>query len=114
MDRRIVLDVAYDGICFTIQIVEQTHRCSTFGNPDCDFTSSTGLMLSSCTCPAAHEEDNVVYVRGDDPHANRQCINVDSIGFMQRIMHAVREYNTYARSDKLPDVPTDVGTFIVE
>ena len=115
MKRKIVLKVVpCDSDVFNIRITEQTHRCGDFGNPNCDFTSSAGLMLSSCTCPEVYEEDNVVYVRGDDPQADERQFVVGNPEFMQRIIHAVREYNSRVWVVKLPDVPTGINPFTIE
>ena len=115
MERKIILKATpYDSDVFHVEVIEQTHIGVDFGNPNCDFTSSTGLMLSSCNCPEAYEEDNIVYVRGDNPQADGKRFTVDSIEFMQRIMHAVREYNSHVWVDKLPDVPTGIDSFIIE
>lgn len=114
MKRKIVLKVvSHDMAVFHVRITKQTHRGIDFGNPSCDFTSSTGLMLSSCTCPEVYEEDDVLYVCGDNRQSDAQQFVVYNTAFMQRIMHAVREYNTYSFDDKLPDIPTG-DTFIVD
>ena len=114
MEKKIVLSAMYDDYSYIVKIITQTHREYDFGNPGCDFTSSTGLILSSCSCPEVYEEDNLLYVRGDNLHADEQIFIVENKEFMQRIMHAVREYNTHVWVTKLPDVPTDSATFIVE
>ena len=115
MRRKLVLKViphSTDG--FHVQVTEQTYIGDNFGNPRGEFTSSTGLILGSCSCPEAYEDDDTVYVRGDATYMDRQHFTVYTREFMQRIMHAVMEYNRYALVDTLPSVPTGGSSFIVE
>ncbi len=114
MERKIVLRVVRRGSdSFHIQIAEQTHKGDAFGNPKCEFTSSTGWILSSYTCPELFMEDHILYTRGRDRARDETQLAVDNVVVMQRIIHAVREYNRYARISKLPAVPAE-DTFIVE
>lgn len=114
MKRKLVLEVTHNELEYMIRVIVQTHIGSDFGNPTCDFVASTGFTLASCTCPEVYGGDDVLYVRGDNPTADDQPVFVNGVDLMQRIMHAVREYNSYALVGKLPDVSTDAGTFIVE
>lgn len=114
MEKKIVLYASYDGSVYTVCVSTQTHLCGEFGNPYRDFISSTGLALISCSNPAAFEDDDTVYVRGDNFDGDELEFRIYSTEFMQRIMHAVREYNSHTWVAKLPDAPTTRGAFLID
>lgn len=114
MEKKIVLYVSYNGRVYTVRVSTQTHLCEDFGNPGSDFVSSTGLSLVSCSNPAAYEEDDIVYVRGDNFDGDEFEFRIYNTEFMQRIIHAIREYNSHVWIDELPDAPTITGAFLID
>lgn len=118
MKKRIVLEVKpqirlYDDV-FHVQIIKQTHRGSRFGNPNTMFRSSTGLLLDSRSCPEIYMTDNIYYVRGSNHGDDSIVVVVRSIDDMQRIMHAVREYNSHVILGELPSIPAGSGPFTID
>ena len=96
---------------YLLQVTEQPYIRCDFGNPSDYFTSSKGFMLKSIGHPAISYSDKF-FVRGDRTAGDNKTLTV-LVGYLRKIMHAVREYNSHLIIAELPVIPKE-KSFIIE
>ena len=84
------------GLSFTVQIVEQRLRGSK-----ANFIASNGFYFSSLACPAigfgynidGTSSNGMIYLRGSSSRSDNDILYTDSIGYIEKLKDAVKEYN---------------------
>ena len=86
---------------YRIQVIKQKYRSSRFYNSSDSFTASNDFTLSSVSCPAGSihntgsscESRLHMYVRGTDKSMDQELLATRSLGYIEKLKQAVKEYN---------------------
>ena len=85
---------------YHIQITEQKYRGSELYRGSNSFTALNGFTLSSAGCPAGSrhnkgdsENNYHMYVRGSYSNSDNEVIIIYSLGYLEKLKEAVKEYN---------------------
>ena len=113
MERKLSISCTKKTDFWDLVIIDQTHRCDTFGNPHDTFISSKGFTLVSCEYPVVYGGDDTLYVQGYDEDEDEATMRVSGSDLLKRIMHAVSEYNNHFIINDLPDIPGG-KSFVIE
>ena len=112
MEKVIRMECTKRGInIYRVQIIEQSYIREDFGNPTRSFISSKRFELRSAGYPA-YSTCGKLFVRGSSISGNHYTLDM-SAGYLRKVMHAVREYNSHLIIDSLPDIPSN-ETFIID
>ena len=87
---------------YDIQITKQRYRGDELNYGNNSFTASNGFTLTSASCPAGSSVNTggvdsryYMYVRGSSVSSDNDVITVSSLGWVERLKVAVKEYNEH-------------------
>jgi hypothetical protein len=99
-----------------VQIVGQKYRCESFSTDGSNFRSTNGFTLRSQSVPQA--DDNALFVRGSDTKRDSMLLCVPSDEWIDKLSHAVNEYNQsrdliLSRNKPLDGPPPVIDTYLI-
>ena len=97
LELDIQMKTTKNRVYFTVQIVTQRLRGSR-----ANFIATNGFKLMSLSCPAIGVgynipedigKNGIMYLRGSARDTDERALEVESIGYIERLKQAVIEYN---------------------
>lgn len=87
-------------LLYHIQIVKQKYTGTQLYRGSNSFTASNGFTFASASCPAgsSHNSNNSgdnyhMYIRGSNRQSNDEVVLTRSLGYVEKLKEAVKEYN---------------------